>query len=261
VAPGNGCTIAVVFKPTATGTRSGVLTISDDAIPTGTQQKVTLSGTGQATAPAITLSPEGLYFPGQQTATVSIAQTVTLKNSSASSISLTAPSYPAGFKGTTTCGASLAVGASCAFHIQFAPTVTGPVSGAVTIPITGQPALSFGVSGTGTPSTYATTLSFNPATLDFGAWQTGDSTSLSLTITNTSGLLTGIQSIARSGSGAFTLSSNNCPAVLAGGKTCTLKVTFQPQTTAVFSGNLKITESSGAITNIPISGSATVNGS
>ena len=261
VVPGNGCTIGVVFKPTATGTRSGVLTISDDAIPTGTQQTVTLSGTGRATAPAFTLSPESLYFPDQETATVSLAQTVTLKNNSGAAISLTAPSYPAGFKGTTTCGASLAGGASCAFHIQFAPTATGPVSGSVSIPITGQSALGLAVSGTGTPATYAAALSFNPATLDFGAWQTGDSTSMSLTVTNTSGLPTGIQSIVLTGSGAFTLTGNNCPAVLAGGKTCTLRVTFQPQITARYSGNLKISESSGAKTNVAISGSATVNGS
>jgi hypothetical protein len=261
VPPGNGCTIGVVFKPTATGTRTGVLTISDDAIPAGTQQTVALIGTGSATAPAFTLSPESLYFPDQETATVSLAQTVTLKNNSGATASFTAPVYPAAFKGTTTCGASLAAGASCAFHIQFAPTATGPVFGSVSIPITGMPALGLAVSGTGTPSTYAAALSFNPPSLDFGALQTGDNPSMSLTITNTSGLPTGVQSIGLTGSGAFTLTGNTCPAVLAGGKTCTLKVTFQPQITAIYSGNLKIVESSGATTNVGLSGSATVNGS
>jgi type 1 fimbria pilin len=83
---------------------------------------------------------------------------------------------------------------------------------------------------------------------------------MSVTVTNTSGLPKGIQSIGLSGSGAFTLTGNNCPPVIAGGKTCTLKVTFQPTLTATYSGNLKISESSGAKANVTLSGSATVNG-
>ena len=261
VAPGNGCTINAVFKPAANGTRSGVLTISDDALPTGATQTAALSGTGQSTTPAFTLTPESLYFPDQQTATVSTSQTVTLKNISSSAVSFTAPLYPAGFKGTSTCGTSLAAGSSCAFHIQFAPAATGPVVGAVSIPITGHSSLSLAVAGTGTPSTYAAALSFNPGILDFGALQTGDNPSMSMSITNTSGLPTGIQSIGLEGSGAFTLTGNNCPAILAGGKSCTLQITFQPTITAIYSGILKVSESSGAKTNVALSGSATVNGS
>jgi hypothetical protein len=174
VAPGNGCTINVVFTPTATGTRSGVLTISDDALPTGATQTVALSGTGQTAAPAFTLTPESLYFPDQQTTTVSSAQTVTLKNNSGSAVSFTAPAYPAGFKGTSSCGSSLTAGSSCVFHIQFSPAAVGPVAGAVSIPISGKPPLSVAVAGTGTPSSIAAALSFNPGAVDFGALQTGD---------------------------------------------------------------------------------------
>jgi len=48
---------------------------------------------------------------------------------------------------------------------------------------------------------------------------------------------------------------------LAGGKSCTLQITFQPTITAIYSGILKVSESSGAKTNVALSGSATVNGS
>jgi hypothetical protein len=45
-APGTSCTASVVFKPTATGTRSGVLTIPSNA--TTTPISISLSGTGMA---------------------------------------------------------------------------------------------------------------------------------------------------------------------------------------------------------------------
>jgi len=45
VAPGATCTIQVVFKPTAAGSRTPILELSDTA--SGSPQKVTLDGTGK----------------------------------------------------------------------------------------------------------------------------------------------------------------------------------------------------------------------
>ncbi len=260
VAPGSGCTIGILVTPSATGAISGTLTISDDVIPAGAQQVVTLQGTGLAAAPALTLTAESLYFPDQKAGTVSPAQTVTLTNHSASKVALTAATYPAWFTGTTSCGAALNAGASCAFQIQFAPTAAGPVSGAVTIPVTGFASLSLGVAGTGVPANYASALSFNPTILNFGLLQTGDNSAMSLTIKNVSSLPTGLQAIALSGLAAFTITGNNCPSVLAGAASCTVQVTFQPTVAATYSGNIKVTQSSGAATNVPLEGSASVNG-
>jgi hypothetical protein len=100
----------------------------------------------------------------------------------------------------------------------------------------------------------------NPASVNFGAMQVGDNPSLSVTVTNTSGLPTGIQGISLTGSAAFTLTGNTCPGVLAGGASCTIQVTFQPIVSATFSSNLQVSESSGAHTTVPVSGSATING-
>jgi Bacterial Ig-like domain (group 3)/MBG domain (YGX type) len=47
------CTIMVTFKPTTSGTRTGLLTVTDNAPAAGSQQQVTLTGTGIAT-PTIT---------------------------------------------------------------------------------------------------------------------------------------------------------------------------------------------------------------
>jgi hypothetical protein len=260
VVPGDGCTVSVLFKPSASGPSTGSLTITDDAAPGGTQQTVTLQGTGIPTAPPFTLTPGSLYFPDQQQGSTSTAQTSTLTNNSGSTVSLTAAVIPAGFKESTSCGATLKAGASCVFRIQFAPTAVGPVSASVSIPITSLPSLSLEVSGTGTLGGTSPALFVNPASVNFGAMQVGDNPSLSVTVTNTSGLPTGIQGISLTGSAAFTLTGNTCPGVLAGGASCTIQVTFQPIVSATFSSNLQVSESSGAHTTVPVSGSATING-
>ncbi len=77
VAPGADCTISVTFAPTATGSRTGAVTITHDAAA-GSPHVVSLSGTG--TAPAVALSPSTLTFGSQRVGTTSAAQTVSLSN-------------------------------------------------------------------------------------------------------------------------------------------------------------------------------------
>src|SRR5271165_559386 len=131
VKPGNGCTLQVTFKPTATGTRSGSVNIKDDNVPTGTTQSITLGGTGAASAPNLTLTPESFLFPAQQVGVASAAQTFTVSNTSASAVSLSKPVIPSGFAGTTTCTSSLGAGKSCTIQVSFIPAAAGQVNGAI----------------------------------------------------------------------------------------------------------------------------------
>jgi len=59
VSAGASCGVAVGFAPTATGLRSGTLTIADDAA--GSPHTVALSGTGQAAPSASGPTPSGTY--------------------------------------------------------------------------------------------------------------------------------------------------------------------------------------------------------
>src|SRR6267378_6019894 len=59
LAPGNTCTISITFTPSALGSRSATLQVTDDA--SGSPQGVNLSGTGIGTAPAIN-SPNNATF-------------------------------------------------------------------------------------------------------------------------------------------------------------------------------------------------------
>jgi len=190
VQPGDGCTIFVVFKPTVAGARTGTLTIADDLIAHGVTQVVALSGTGASGAAAFTLSPESVQFAVQGVQTTSLSQTITLTNHSGAAAALGAPVYPAsGFVVTTTCGATLANNASCVFHAAFAPVVAGPVAGVITISITGQAALTVGLSGTGVGVGGGAVLMVNPASVLFGPISVGDNPSQVVTITTAYGLI------------------------------------------------------------------------
>ena len=262
VQPGNGCTIAVAFKPTADGARTGAVTIADDTVPGGTTQTVNLAGKGTPAAPLLTLTPEGIQFPEEKAGTVSLSQTVTLKNNSVAGVALGAPEFPAGFKGATTCGKALAKGASCVLHVSFAPVVAGPVTGTISIPVTGQAALSVGLSGTGTPVSEPSALSVNPGSIDFGAVQVSENPTMTFTVSNTLGVPVAIHSAALAGAKTFTLAKNSCGAVVAANASCTIGVMFTPLSASAYLNNamFTITEGGGAQTQVPITGEAVAGG-
>ena len=76
VAPAGFCTLSVTFTPTATGTRTGAVTITDNAA--GSPQKPPLTGTGGL--PALTLTPASLTFASQALGATSPPKPATLKN-------------------------------------------------------------------------------------------------------------------------------------------------------------------------------------
>ena len=132
LAAGSSCSIGVSFDPTATGTRTGTLSVTDNAA--GSPQTVTLTGIGQDFAVAPSGSATASVAPGQ-TANYTIAitpyggfnQTVTLSCSgapaqsacslSSSSVALNG-STPASVTVTVTTAASTA---SLAHPAGFAP--------------------------------------------------------------------------------------------------------------------------------------------
>jgi hypothetical protein len=161
VAAGGSCTVAVVFQPTATGSRTGTLTVTDNA--TGSPQTVAISGTGITPAPAVTLAPGSLSFAAEPVGTASTAQVVTLTNSGAAALAITSIAASGDFAQTNTCGNSVAAGANCSISVVFTPTDSGTRSGVLTMTdnAAGSPQ-TLALSGTGTSvslTTSATTLS------------------------------------------------------------------------------------------------------
>jgi hypothetical protein len=117
------CTISVRFTPQAAGTRTAVLSISDNAL--GSPHTVSLSGTGTA----VSRSPASITFTARAVGTVSGARAVTLTNVGPGSLAINGITItgtnPGDFQQTNACGSSLAAGTSCTINVKFAPQATG----------------------------------------------------------------------------------------------------------------------------------------
>jgi hypothetical protein len=131
VAAGASCSISVTFTPTAIGSRTGTVMISDTD-PTGTQV-ISLSGT--SFGPVVNLSNTTLAFGNQNVNTTSAAQLVTLSNTGNGALAIQSISTTGQFAQTNKCGSSVAAGNNCTITVTFTPGANnaGNQTGTVTI--------------------------------------------------------------------------------------------------------------------------------
>jgi hypothetical protein len=132
LAAGSSCTISVTFKPGAPGSRSGTLTVTDNAgNVANSTQSVALSGTGIG-VPTAGVSPSSLTFPSTGIGSTATAQTVTVSNTGTGPLSISSivigGANPGDFADTTTCGSTLAAGANCTVSVTFTPAAAGSFS-------------------------------------------------------------------------------------------------------------------------------------
>jgi hypothetical protein len=111
---------------------------------------VTYDNTATA-KPILSLSPTSLSFGSAPLGMVTSTKTATLKNSGTAAATITSIATTGDFTQTTTCGTSLAAGASCTITIAFKATATGTRTGKTTIvdSAAGSPHV-ISLSGTGT---------------------------------------------------------------------------------------------------------------
>jgi hypothetical protein len=128
---GQSCDIQVSFAPTAKGSASGQLSVTDNA--TGSPQTVALSGTGTV----VELSPIGVTFGDQKVGTKSAPVPVKLTNLGKTSLSVSQITISGAdeedFSQTNNCGSSVPAGGSCTIKVVFKPTATGQRSANLTI--------------------------------------------------------------------------------------------------------------------------------
>ncbi|MGA8271225.1 MAG: choice-of-anchor D domain-containing protein [Candidatus Sulfotelmatobacter sp.] len=161
------CAINVTFTPTASGVRSGSLTISNNA--QASPQSVNLTGTGSATPLAIAVvSPTSLAFTGQQVGTSSTTQSVSLTNTGALTLNVGTLQVSGDFAQVNNCPATLAANASCTINVTFTPTVSGSRSGSLTITDSALTS-SQTVSLSGSGSDFSLASSPGSDTIDSGA--------------------------------------------------------------------------------------------
>jgi N-acetyl-anhydromuramyl-L-alanine amidase AmpD len=117
------CKISVTFAPATAGGKSATLTITDGA--TNSPQSVSLAGTGVV---PVSVTPSSLNFGSVKVGSTSSAKTVTIKNNLPIALTMFPPNSftganPGDFaQSATTCGSTLASGASCTASITFTPT-------------------------------------------------------------------------------------------------------------------------------------------
>jgi hypothetical protein len=126
---GKACTISVTFRPGALGSRTGKLTVKDDA-STGTQ---TASLSGNGVKLSVSVDPTTLNFRIERIHTTSVVRSATLTNKGPSKLIVSDISTSNGYSQTNTCGSSLSAGTSCTISVTFNPTTEGSYDGSVTI--------------------------------------------------------------------------------------------------------------------------------
>jgi P pilus assembly chaperone PapD len=234
LSPSSSCTINVVFTPTAAGTRTGALTISDDAA--ASPQSVPLTGTGMAAV--VSMTPTSLTFPATSVGASSSAQAVTLANQTNATVSIASVQVSGDFAQTNNCSGTLAASASCTFNVTFAPTAAGNRVGtlAVTDNASGSPQTVV-LSGTGAVGAGVT---LSPATLTFASTALKSSSGAQVvTLSNPSATAITITNVQITGDFSAT---NNCSGTLAAKSSCTLNVTFSPNATGSRTGQLSIAD-------------------
>ena len=233
LAAGANCSIQVTFTPTATGSRTGQMTISANVY--GGQMTIELSGTGAA-AGAVSLTPATVDFGSVLVGTTSAAEQVQAGNASGTAIPITSVTVSSPFAIASNACTTLAANTDCQVMVEFAPTQSGAVAGTLTFT---DGAGTQTVALTGTGAAPATDI-LNPLSLGFAATAVGQlSGSQISTLTNTGGVL--LTSISVTVSGPFQ-TSNNCGAQLPGPGSCAITVLYAPSQVGTQTGTLTVSD-------------------
>ena len=235
VAAGGSCTIQVTFTPTATGSRTGQMTISANV--TGGQLTVALSGTGTV-AGVVTLTPASVDFGRVEVGTTSAPLQVEAGNSSGTAVPITSITITSPFTiASNACGTSaLAADTDCQVMVEFAPTQAGAVAGILTF-TDGAGTQTVILNGTGAaPPTDL----LNPTSLTFPGTAVAQLSAAQTVLLTNSGDLP-LTSIVVAVSGAFQ-TSNNCTTQLTGHSACTISVVFAPNQVGSLTGVLTVSD-------------------
>jgi hypothetical protein len=279
IKPGGKCFLDLQFAPTAAGSRTATITITDDG--PGSPRTLNMTGTGVTGADSISVTPNALDFGNVPLVNPSSAQptlTAVFYLTNGTNASTTINVAPAltnagtafGLNGaSTTCKASAVVlpqGGTCSVAVTFTPTTPGLQTNSVTLTDATGGLHTVTVQGTGVNQGV---LSVTPA---LGFNQTPNTTSAAQTVTvtnNGTGPLTitviavngkNPSNFAISNSGTTCAVGTSLPAAPGPGNTCTIAVTFTaPVAPGSFNANLLVSANLG--NNATGNGNTTLTGS
>ncbi len=250
------CTISVTFTPTAVGSRSGTLTVIDDA--SNSPQFDTLSGTGIL---PVALSPSSLSFGSQFVNSTSAAKTITLKNNLAVPLTIVAISTSGDFAESSNCPMSpktLGPMLSCMISVMFTPTATGSRAGTLTVTddASNSPQ-SEPLIGSGT-----TPVALSPTSLSFANQiLTTASAAKGIAIKNNQTVPLTIVSISVTDDFVQTSNCPLSPNTLPAGASCSVSVKFIPTSLGTHTGTLTVSDDASTSPQTEVlSGTGTLSG-
>lgn len=181
-----------------------------------------------------------VYFGGQQLSTPSTPYTVKLTNGRTTTLTLKKIQIAGDFTQTNNCR-SLPVNATCNINVTFNPTQTGPRTGTLTI--TDSDATSPQVVNLqGVGSEISMTDSLFPG-INFGTINLNTQSTQTVTYTNHGSSPTSISAVSTVGDYSQT---NNCGSSVAAGGSCTISVSFDPDSSGLLIGNLWVSDNDPA---------------
>ena len=129
---GKQCTMTAKFTPLVTGTLTGGITITDNSSVSTQVQNA--AGTGVL---PVTMSPASISFGTVTVGSTSNVQVVTVTNNQTTAIPINSIVASGDFiytsGGGIPCGASIPANSICTLGVEFSPTVTGAISGDLTL--------------------------------------------------------------------------------------------------------------------------------
>lgn len=251
VAANQSTTFSVQFAPTSTGNASGSISIVSNA--PGSPAVLGLSGMG-ISGSVLSASPTNLAF-GSVTVGTNSSQTVTLKNTGTSSVTISqAAASGAGF---SISGLSLPVtlgsGLSTTFTASFTPSAAGTASGNLTVTSTASNStLVIGWSGTGIAGQPQLTL--GTTSVNFGNVTLGSNATQPVSVTNSGNAPLTISSVSATG-GGFSWNGMSLPVTLAAGQGASFNAVFAPTASGSASGTISIaSDAPGSPASIALGG-------
>lgn len=206
-----------------------------------------------AGGPIASATPATLTFASTAVGSTSAAQTVSLRNTGTTALSITAiavsnASFVVAGGGSCAAGGTVAAAGSCTINVQFRPQSTGSLSGSLTVTHNATPTTTtVALSGTATAAVTAQP-AVTPSALNFGSVAVGSRSSVQTATVSNSGsgpLTLGAITVSNA---RFAIAGGSCASggTVAAGGGCTVLVDFGPTVTGAASANLSIAHNASA---------------
>jgi len=194
--------------------------------------------------PALNTSVSNMSFGLTAVGTTSAPQALTV--SAYGAVTINNISTSANFNEADNCPSAMTNASTCTMYVYFAPTASGNLNGSVTITSNGffNPVNTVNTAGLGSA------ISLTGSPLNFGNQLVKTSSAAkTVTLRNNATSAVTMGTITLTDATDYAISANTCPAsgsTLAGGASCSISVTFGPQSTVALRGAVVIRNSDPA---------------